>query len=119
MLAGIQSRDSDLKKALPDREEALREAEKERERFRFMAESMPQKIFTATPTARSDYFNRQWMEFTGLSFEQIKDWGWTQFIHPDDVEANVRAWRQSSLKPASHSIFSTASAARMASTAGI
>ncbi len=33
--------------------------------------------------------------FTGLSFEQIRDWGWTQFIHPDDVEENVRRWKHS------------------------
>ena len=42
-----------------------------------------------------DYYNRQSMEFTGLTFDRIKDWGWTQFIHPDDLEANVRTWRQS------------------------
>jgi PAS domain S-box-containing protein len=65
------------------------------ERLRFMAESMPQKIFTATPNGDVDYFNRQWMEFTGLSFDQIKSWGWTQFIHPDDLEENLRLWRRS------------------------
>ncbi|MEO7300565.1 MAG: PAS domain S-box protein [Verrucomicrobiota bacterium] len=65
------------------------------ERLRFMAESMPQKIFTAKPDGNIDYFNRQWMEFTGLSFEQIRDWGWTQFIHPDDVEENIRCWKHS------------------------
>ncbi|HSH38043.1 MAG TPA: ATP-binding protein [Chthoniobacterales bacterium] len=65
------------------------------ERFRFLAESMPQKIFTATATGEVDYFNRQWTVFTGLSFEQIRDWGWTQFIHPDDVEENVRRWKHS------------------------
>jgi PAS domain S-box-containing protein len=65
------------------------------ERFRFLAESMPQKIFTATASGEVDYFNRQWMEFTGLSFEQIRDWGWTQFIHPDDLEENVRRWKHS------------------------
>ena len=95
MLTGIQSRDATLTKALRDREEALRDAEKARERFHFMAESMPQKIFTATPLGDVDYFNRQWTEFTGLSFEQIKDWGWTQFVHPDDVAENVRVWRES------------------------
>ena len=73
-------------------EEALGESE---ERFRFMAESMPQKIFTAKPNGDVDYFNRQWTEFTGLSFEQIKDWGWTQFIHPGDVKENVRRWQHS------------------------
>jgi len=79
---------TELKRA----EEALRESA---ERFRFLAESMPQKIFTARPNGEVDYFNRQWTEFTGLSFEQIKDWGWTQFIHPHDVEENVRRWQQS------------------------
>ncbi|MGH8759619.1 MAG: PAS domain S-box protein, partial [Burkholderiales bacterium] len=65
------------------------------ERLRFMAESMPQKIFTAKPNGDVDYFNQQWTEFTGLSFEQIRDWGWLQFIHPDDVEENIRRWKHS------------------------
>jgi PAS domain S-box-containing protein len=95
MLAGIQSRDNHLRTALAEREEALRDAEKARERFRFMAESMPQKIFTAAPNGSVHYLNRQWTEFTGLSFEQIENWGWTQFVHPQDVEASVRRWRQS------------------------
>lgn len=73
-------------------EEVVRESA---DRLRFMAESMPQKIFTAKPTGEVDYFNRQWLEFTGLTFDEIKDWGWTQFIHPDDVEENVQAWRHS------------------------
>jgi PAS domain S-box-containing protein len=95
MLASIQSRDGDLRRALREREEALGDAQKAQERFRFMAESMPQKIFTATPSGGVDYFNRQWMEFTGLTFEQIRDWGWTQFVHPDDIDETVRMWRHS------------------------
>jgi PAS domain S-box-containing protein len=73
-------------------EQALRESE---QRVRFVMDSMPQKVFTATPNGDLDYFNPQWTEFTGLSFEQIRDWGWTQFIHPDDVAENVRVWRHS------------------------
>src|SRR5581483_8469183 len=64
------------------------------ERFRFLAESMPHIIFTATPKGEVDYFNQQLMKFTGLSFEQIQGWGWTQFVHPEDVEENVREWRR-------------------------
>ncbi len=65
------------------------------QRLRFVMDSMPQKIFTAKPDGNIDYFNPQWMEFTGLSFEQIRDWGWKQFIHPDDVDENVRVWQHS------------------------
>jgi PAS domain S-box-containing protein len=73
-------------------EEALRESIK---RFHFVTESMPQKIFTAKANGEMNYFNRQWMEFTGLSFDQIENWGWTQFIHAQDVKENVRAWQHS------------------------
>ena len=62
-------------------------------RFRYLTESMPQKIFTAKPNGDVDYFNAEWMAFTGLEFEQIKDWGWTQFIHPEDLENTLRGWR--------------------------
>jgi two-component system CheB/CheR fusion protein len=72
-------------------EAAMRRAN---ERFRFLAEAMPQKIFTATAGGEVDYFNRRWMEFTGLSFDQIKGWGWTQFVHPDDLDENVRRWKR-------------------------
>lgn len=73
-------------------EAALLESEA---RFRFLAEAMPQKIFTARANGEVDYFNPQWSQFTGLSFEEIRGWGWTQFIHPDDVEENVRRWQHS------------------------
>ena len=63
--------------------------------LRFIMDSMPQKIGTTKPNGEVDYFNPQVTEFTGLSFEQIQVWGWTQFIHPDDVEGHVDAWKQS------------------------
>ena len=65
------------------------------QRLRFMAESMPQKIFTATANGDLDYVNRQWTEFGGLSFEQNENWGWTRLVHPDDLEQNVRLWHHS------------------------
>ncbi|MGH6850080.1 MAG: PAS domain S-box protein [Methylocella sp.] len=65
------------------------------QRFLFMAETMPQKIFTATASGDVDYLNQQWKVFTGLPSNQIRDWGWTQLVHPDDVEENIRRWRHS------------------------
>ncbi|MBV8569714.1 MAG: PAS domain S-box protein [Acidobacteriaceae bacterium] len=95
MLEGIQRREGDLRAALVARDVALLEVRQERERFRFLAESMPQKIFTANQRGEVDYFNHQWFEFTGLPFSEIKDWGWTQFIHPDDLQGNVDSWKRS------------------------
>jgi PAS domain S-box-containing protein len=84
-----------LQKEITERKQAEESLRAAGERFRFMAESMPQKIFTARANGEVDYFNQQWMEFTGLTFEQIKDWGWKQFIHPDDVEENIHRWQHS------------------------
>ena len=75
--------------ARKETEEALREAG---ERFRFMAESMPQKIFTAKPDGEVDYMNLQWKEFVGLPSDQMR--GWVSFIHPDDLEENVQRWKE-------------------------
>ncbi|MGH8585652.1 MAG: PAS domain-containing sensor histidine kinase [Gammaproteobacteria bacterium] len=73
----------------------ITERKQAEERLRFVMDSMPQKIFTAKPNGDADYFNPQWTEFSGLTFEHIREWGWTQFIHPDDVAENVRVWQQS------------------------
>ncbi|MDF1737897.1 MAG: PAS domain S-box protein [Verrucomicrobiales bacterium] len=63
------------------------------ERLQFMAESMPQKIFSADASGKIDYFNRQWMKYTGMSFEEISGWNWADLIHPDDRADNIRVWK--------------------------
>lgn len=88
MLAGIQSRDNEMKAV-------LRNVEEERARFHFLAESMPQKIFTATTSGDVDYFNAQWIEYTGLDPERMRGWGWKAIVHPDDLEGNIHDWEES------------------------
>ena len=73
-------------------EEAIRNNE---QRLRFMFDSMQQKIFTTMPDGSVGYFNPAWTMFTGLSAEAIRDNGWVQFVHPDDVEASGQAWAHS------------------------
>lgn len=73
-------------------EENLREKS---ERLRFMAESMPQKIFTAKADGDVDYLNQQWSDYTGKAPEKIKGWNWLEVVHPDDVEKNLLSWKHS------------------------
>jgi PAS domain S-box-containing protein len=74
------------------RKSAENAARESTERFRFLAESMPQMVFTARPNGDVDYFNQQWTAFTGFTFEEIKDWRWTRFIHPEDLTETVQRW---------------------------
>jgi PAS domain S-box-containing protein len=73
-------------------EAALRESET---RLRFIAESMPQKIFMAEPSGKVVYYNPQWAEYTGLTIKQMLNEGWGQFVHPDDKKVSEDVWRQS------------------------
>ena len=73
-------------------EEALREST---ERLRFMAEAMPQKIFTARADGTLDYFNQQWKDYTGLAPEQMAGWEWTKLIHPEDMDESLKRWKLS------------------------
>jgi len=72
-------------------EHALRASEA---RFRHLADSMPQIVWTARPDGRVDYVNKRWHEFTGLPegerFEQcVKG-----IIHPEDRPRCRRLWRE-------------------------
>jgi PAS domain S-box-containing protein len=66
-----------------------------RDRFRFLAESIPLLTFTATPSGNIDYVNGQLTGFTGLSFEEICESGRQQYVHEDDAEESARRWRHS------------------------
>jgi len=63
--------------------------------IRSVLDSMPQMVFTASPRGSVDYVNTQWIEFTGLAFEELEGSGWNQVVHSDDQQANLRVWKES------------------------
>ena len=67
-------------------------AESER-RFRAIADTMPQIVWSNRPDGFHDYFNRRWYEFTGATPEQSGRSGWSPTVHPEDREQAFAAWR--------------------------
>ena len=65
------------------------------ERFRTLADTMPQKMNTTDADGNIDYLNQQWYDYTNMHFEDLKDWGWEKIIHPDDLEITVKNWQHS------------------------
>ena len=66
----------------------LRESE---ERFRTVADNAPVLIWMAGPDARSNFFNRVWLEFTGRPEEEEEGSGWLSGVHPEDVHRCTEA----------------------------
>ena len=54
-------------------------------RFRTMADNAPVIITILDIWKQSVYVNRQWLDFTGQSFEDSINFGWQQVIHPQDM----------------------------------
>lgn len=70
-------------------EEMLKESEA---KFRFMAEYMPPKVFTANSVGEIDYLSPQWYTYTGLAHGDMDTKGWGHVMHPNDREENFRRW---------------------------
>ncbi|WP_159696370.1 ATP-binding protein [Massilia sp. 9I] len=72
-------------------ETALRERE---ERFRTLAMASSQIVWTNTSDGRVAEDSPSWRAFTGQTYEEWKEFGWLDAVHPDDREPTRLVWLQ-------------------------
>lgn len=80
------------KDAQAEVESALSETE---EKFRILADTMPQMVWSTLPDGFHDYYNARWYEFTGVAAGSTDGEGWNGMFHPDDQELAWTKWRHS------------------------
>jgi PAS domain S-box-containing protein len=56
--------------------------------------AIPALAWSARPDGSAEFFNQHYLDYVGLSAEQVKDWGWTAAVHPDDRNALIAAWQR-------------------------
>ncbi|MDQ3109178.1 MAG: PAS domain-containing protein [Bacteroidota bacterium] len=67
--------------------------EEREQKFRLLADSMPQFIWTADANGILNYFNQSVYNFSSLNEEElIKEGGWLEIVHPDEREENIKLW---------------------------
>ncbi|HTK19826.1 MAG TPA: PAS domain S-box protein [Mucilaginibacter sp.] len=60
--------------------------------FRFLADAIPHKIWTAGPDGEVTYYNQQWYDYTGMhSFDELKGKIW-DILHPEDRAIAAVEW---------------------------
>jgi two-component system sensor histidine kinase/response regulator len=72
--------------------EQLRASE---ERFRQLADAMPQIVWTARPDGSLDYYNQRWFDYMGITAEQAESWTLESVVHPDDLQQCIDSWNES------------------------
>lgn len=70
-------------------EQALRNSEA---RWRFLANALPQFIWTTRADGTTEFINQYWFDYTGLAAEE-QDFGpWFKAVHPEDVSQLEHLW---------------------------
>lgn len=81
--------------ALNSSAEILRLLGESEQNYRQLADAMPQMVWVANGSGTVDYFNHRWVEYTGLSTEELQSPANNTLIHPDDVPKYLDRWENS------------------------
>ena len=71
---------------------SLKESES---KFRALIESVPQLVWSTQPDGLADYFNQQWLDYTGTTLAQNLGHYWLDQVHPDDKQDVYNTWQTS------------------------
>ncbi|MDC6351310.1 PAS domain S-box protein [Zeaxanthinibacter sp. PT1] len=66
-----------------EKQKNLRNSE---QRFRSMAEDTDLFIVTGDESGNATYFNPAWTRLTGAKMSELTGTGWSDYVHPDDLE---------------------------------
>ncbi|MEH2223640.1 hybrid sensor histidine kinase/response regulator [Nostoc sp.] len=88
----ITQTNEQLQQEILERQRILEILRQSEERYRYLAEAIPQLVWTTKPNGECDFFNQNWCEYTGLTLEQSLGSGWLAALHPDDVQRADKVW---------------------------
>ncbi len=78
-----------------ERERQARALAEGENRFRTLAESIPQLAWMARPDGHIFWYNRRWYEYTGATPEQMEGWGWQSLHDPEVLPRVIERWKAS------------------------
>jgi len=70
---------------------ALRQSE---QRFRTLAEHIPQLVWGSRRLGHRTWLSPQWVAYTGVSAKDSLGLGWLEAVHPQDRELTMEAWHE-------------------------
>src|SRR3982074_3017239 len=75
-----------------ERSESLEKLGQEAARLQTVIDTVPSFLWTSLPDGSKEYLNKRWYEYTGLSLEEGKGWGWKVVVHPVRLDRLLREW---------------------------
>ena len=78
---------------ITERKQAEDKMRKARDFYLKILDDFPNPIWRADVNAKCDYFNRDWLLFTGRTLEQELGDGWYEGVHPHDRDRCLKIYR--------------------------
>ncbi len=80
---------------ISERKQAQLELRESEQSYRFLSESIPQIVWSCNPQGECEYISQRWVEYTGKTIAEAKNFGWLNVLHPEDVESVTHIWHKS------------------------
>jgi PAS domain S-box-containing protein len=84
--------DKKIKELIEQLQQANKEYTESEERFQDLADNIPNLAWMADANGWIFWYNKQWYEYTGTTFEEMQGWGWQKVHHPDYVDSVTEEW---------------------------
>jgi PAS domain S-box-containing protein len=65
------------------------------QRFRLLAESLPELVWVTDPVGSLTYLNSRFLAYCGISSESMLGFDWQTILHPDEADRVNQAWNSS------------------------
>jgi PAS domain S-box-containing protein len=72
-------------------EEALKGSERD---LKLIIDTIPTQLWWTHQDGLTHFHNQRYLDYIGLSEEQLQGWGWVSTIHPDDVDQVASNWQR-------------------------
>lgn len=65
------------------------------QRFRQLADSIPQLAWMTRADGHVSWYNQRWYEYTGKTAAEMEGWGWQSVLDPHDLPTVLERWQSS------------------------
>jgi PAS domain S-box-containing protein len=84
--------EGDLSRALLTN--ALEDLKRSEVQMRAAIDAIPTQVWWAIPDGSTEFQNRRWLEYAGVTAEEARGWGWQKSVHPDDADLYLKKWQE-------------------------
>jgi PAS domain S-box-containing protein len=78
---------------ITDRRRAEQALRTEEEKFRLLADTIPQLAWMARPDGHIFWYNKRWYEYTGKTPQEMEGWGWQSVHDPHVLPQVLERWK--------------------------